>query len=480
MKKLLSFAIFNLLCLHCYTQKTGIKVTQDNFDNYYSDLLLTKNSGYLLPYRLDVLNKNEFEITEKLEMNIPQIGFTYPFIVLEDSTQNTIRFCGFSNENSYNNIVSCEYNTKTKKYSIINSIQLGQSMGPWYVTPPQYYEGAYYSILNLFSSTYYLLSITLLKVSTLGKFELVKTIDRNSMSKLFSHRWINEIQIINSNRFLFGGSNHYLSIVDTLLNLKYYAPPKHPKDKDLLAFLMRPSLSNINNNIFYLSDQFAETWPKIDETVCKFKIHNDSFSLVDCVIVSNIENENKDHSQITKTVNDIFYTTVSPDFQLSSYKGEFPCIFYVSKFNGLDEVWHKAFGGDHYYHIFDIQMLDTCHVIVTGSVYDYYQNGNLQGFYALIDCNGKLLNFELSDKEIGLNISPNPVQDDLHINMKDQTKSIVKVKIYNIEGSLLKDCTFNSKQNKQIISLSNFNSGMYVATIFDENNKIYSVKFVKH
>ena len=89
-------------------------------------------------------------------------------------------------------------------------------------------------------------------------------------------------------------------------------------------------------------------------------------------------------------------------------------------------------------------------------------------------------NFELSDKEIGLNISPNPVQDDLHINLKDQTKSIVKVKIYNIEGRLLKDCTFNSKQNKQIISLSNFNSGMYVATIFDENNKIYSVKFVKH
>lgn len=224
MKKFLSFAIFNLLCLHCYTQKTGIKVTQDNFDNYYSDLLLTKNSGYLLPYRLDVLNKNEFEITEKLEMNIPQIGFTYPFIVLEDSTQNTIRFCGFSNENSYNNIVSCEYNTKTKSYSIINSIQLGQSMGPWYVTPPQYYEGAYYSILNLFSSTYYLLSITLLKVSTLGKFVLVKTIDRNSMSKLpiiSGYPWIGTVAFSASSRFLYCCSSERVIQYD-LFDKEYY------------------------------------------------------------------------------------------------------------------------------------------------------------------------------------------------------------------------------------------------------------------
>lgn len=464
--------------LNVFAQMAGIKVTQDNFDNYYSDLLLTKNSGYLLPYRLDVLNKNDFEINEKLEMNIPQIGFTYPFIVLEDSTQNTLSFCGFSNENSFNNIITCEYNTKTKKYSIINSIQLGQSMGPWYVTPPQYYDGAYYTILNLFSPTYSLLSITFLKISTSGEIKIFRTLDKNSNSMLFFQRWINELQIINENRFLLAGDNQILSIIDSLLEIKFIKAPKHPTDG--AAFLKRPSLSNIINNFIYLSDFYGVTFLQSDEIICKFNITPDSFSLIDYKIVSNSEKQDKYLPQITKTVNDIFYTTISPDFQLSSYKGDFPCSFYVTKFNGLNEVWHKAFGGDHYYRIFDIQMLDTCHVIVTGSVYDYYQNGNLQGFYALIDCNGKLLNFELSDKEIGLNISPNPVQDDLHINMKDQTKSIVKVKIYNIEGRLLKDCTFNSKQNKQIISLSNFNSGMYVATIFDENNKIYSVKFVKH
>ncbi len=76
------------------------------------------------------------------------------------------------------------------------------------------------------------------------------------------------------------------------------------------------------------------------------------FNLIDYKIVSNTEKQDKYLPQITKTVNDIFYTTISPDFQLSSYKGNFPCNFYVTKFNGLNEVWHKAFGGDHYYRNF--------------------------------------------------------------------------------------------------------------------------------
>ncbi len=177
---LLNIVFIFVSILNINGQIAGIKVTQDNFDNYYSDLFITKSSGYLLPSRLDVLNKKDFEITEKFEINIPQIGFTYPFLVLEDTIQDNIRICGFSNENSKNNIVTCDYNTKTNSYSIINSTQLGQSLGPWYLTPPQYYDGAYYSILNLFSPTYNLLSITFLKISTLGDFKIIqRTIDKN-------------------------------------------------------------------------------------------------------------------------------------------------------------------------------------------------------------------------------------------------------------------------------------------------------------
>ncbi len=475
---LLNIVFIFVSILNINGQIAGIKVTQDNFDNYYSDLFITKSSGYLLPSRLDVLNKKDFEITEKFEINIPQIGFTYPFLVLEDTIQDNIRICGFSNENSKNNIVTCDYNTKTNSYSIINSTQLGQSLGPWYLTPPQYYDGAYYSILNLFSPTYNLLSITFLKISTLGDFKIIRTIDKNSASMLFFQRWINELQIINENRFLLAGDNQLLSIIDTLLNVKFIKAPKHPTEG--AAFLKRPNLSNINNNILYLSDFYAVTFLQSDEIICKFNITHDSFNLIDYKIVSNTEKQDKYLPQITKTVNDIFYTTISPDFQLSSYKGDFPCNFYVTKFNGLNEVWHKAFGGDHYYRIFDIQMLDTCHVVVTGSVYDYYQNGNLQGFYALIDCNGKLLNFEYSTNEIGIRIYPTPIHYEVNLELLNRDKNIRDITIMDIQGKVIRHETKQEQTYKYKMDVSDLSAGLFLVKVKDQHGKTYSERMVKY
>lgn len=64
---LLNIVFIFVSILNINGQIAGIKVTQDNFDNYYSDLFITKSSGYLLPSRLDVLNKKTLKLLKSLK-----------------------------------------------------------------------------------------------------------------------------------------------------------------------------------------------------------------------------------------------------------------------------------------------------------------------------------------------------------------------------------------------------------------------------
>lgn len=125
-------------------------------------------------------------------------------------------------------------------------------------------------------------------------------------------------------------------------------------------------------------------------------------------------------------------------------------------------------------------MLDTCHVVVTGSVYDYYQNGNLQGFYALIDCNGKLLNFEYSTNEIGIRIYPTPIHYEVNLELLNRDKNIRDITIMDIQGKVIRHETKQEQTYKYKMDVSDLSAGLFLVKVKDQHGKTYSERMVKY
>lgn len=85
---------------------------------------------------------------------------------------------------------------------------------------------------------------------------------------------------------------------------------------------------------------------------------------------------------------------------------------------------------------------------------------------------------ELSTNDVtankNLNIYPNPAKDEIFINSKE-LKGNYSIKIYNMTGSLVKETSYNSANNKSI-SVSNLPNGVYVLKIegdkFNQSQKL--------
>ncbi|MCK5822693.1 MAG: T9SS type A sorting domain-containing protein, partial [Bacteroidales bacterium] len=73
-----------------------------------------------------------------------------------------------------------------------------------------------------------------------------------------------------------------------------------------------------------------------------------------------------------------------------------------------------------------------------------------------------------------ISIYPNPVSSELHI---DNIKNINRIVISNVLGQEVR--TINNPVNDFTVTVSDFNKGMYIVTIIDNNNNSKSTRFIK-
>ena len=111
---------------------------------------------------------------------------------------------------------------------------------------------------------------------------------------------------------------------------------------------------------------------------------------------------------------------------------------------------------------------------------DIYDFDNYYG-YGRINANQALLQSSLSTNEfintINLSIFPNPISNFVTIDSKIEFKSIL---IYNISGTEIFRIENSSNLNFLKLDLSNFEAGLYIASILDANeNLIFSKKIIK-
>ncbi len=84
----------------------------------------------------------------------------------------------------------------------------------------------------------------------------------------------------------------------------------------------------------------------------------------------------------------------------------------------------------------------------------------------------------ITESETNINIFPNPVNNLLYVDIKNNPKPVV-VSIANIEGQFLLSNIFELNSGRQVIDLSGFSNGIYVITV-SVDGRIYKEKIVKY
>jgi hypothetical protein len=91
-------------------------------------------------------------------------------------------------------------------------------------------------------------------------------------------------------------------------------------------------------------------------------------------------------------------------------------------------------------------------------------------------CSHLITSVEPGHSEFRLSIFPNPVHDDLHINLKSKSEDIF-YSIYDVTGKIINEHRLISSDGKKI-NVSFLSPGFYLLRITDEKN-IFHAKFIK-
>ena len=111
-------------------------------------------------------------------------------------------------------------------------------------------------------------------------------------------------------------------------------------------------------------------------------------------------------------------------------------------------------------------------------------------YYRIIenDLDGRTQNTRILEKNCmetvnsDVKISPNPTQDQLILGPFDQKNAPVSIRVYDVNGRLLRDeKEIEMKEGQQIINVSGLNSGLYILQLqYGNGSKSNSLKFIKN
>jgi hypothetical protein len=185
------------------------------------------------------------------------------------------------------------------------------------------------------------------------------------------------------------------------------------------------------------------------------------------------------------TINNPFYCTPCPttvldvDSVFIELSNEWRKRITLAPINpyGSEEYWIEGIGSlagilHSSYHILPL----------TGGGYDllcYWENESL--IYSNPDYNfcysSTVSSPDISISETGIIIYPNPVVNQSRISINFPNKKNIKIEIRDIWGKLIKRFQVNSS-NEIILNRSQFNSGLYIISINDENKIIAQKKLI--
>ena len=98
----------------------------------------------------------------------------------------------------------------------------------------------------------------------------------------------------------------------------------------------------------------------------------------------------------------------------------------------------------------------------------------------MIDCNGKLLNFEYSTNEIGIRIYPTHIHYEVNLELLNRDKNIRDITIMDIQGKVIRHETKQEQTYKYKMDVSDLSAGLFLVKVKDQHGKTYSERMVKY
>ena len=144
----------------------------------------------------------------------------------------------------------------------------------------------------------------------------------------------------------------------------------------------------------------------------------------------------------------------------------------------LNTKWLRFYGGDKYYHAYNILATSDGGCICIGTANDTINhNNNRDIFIVKLDSNG-LGTWSQTIKMplLAVKIFPNPVSDYINISI-DGNNPISKIEIYDIQGKRIMQKQLNASQSK--FNVSNLTKGVYILEGITRSGAIFREKFVK-
>ncbi len=86
-----------------------------------------------------------------------------------------------------------------------------------------------------------------------------------------------------------------------------------------------------------------------------------------------------------------------------------------------------------------------------------------------------------ADNSVAIQLYPNPVKDVLNVSVSGNIKGLIKLRVLDVTGKVLKQHEFLRSGNTLItpVSLNNLQSGLYILEITTANNSRYTKRFLK-
>ncbi len=144
----------------------------------------------------------------------------------------------------------------------------------------------------------------------------------------------------------------------------------------------------------------------------------------------------------------------------------------------LNAKWLQYYGGDKYYHAFNIKATSDGGCICIGTVNDTINHNNKRDIFVLkLDSNG-LVSWDqtIEIPKVNINVFPNPSNDKVNINISDFDFQDAIIEIYNVKGTKIHSIEHMSSNLE--IDVVGWSPGIYLGRIIIEGKRFTTFKFV--
>lgn len=429
MIKLLFYVFVNCVVIYNATgQHIQIPIFEED-DGYYlsavidgPDYFLVKSTYPKTDYSLDVISKLDgvFKISKPISLN--SLSRPFYFKRLDD---DHIMTAWLSQKSDSFLIVSSKFNIASGQHILVDSIVRKGKYTHAICPDTKLYKGYEYSILSVADGPHLAHTILIFAMNNEGKIELLSSAFRTTnhvSGGIFGFGNIVDFHVLSDTTFLIRGEVSIgFAIIDLDYNILDYNDGRYINpntNETLFSASLGFGYHIMDSTKIWAFGLYPNDVPdRLDPNLMIYSLDNNTLETDTLIRINNIDGDSKIYGTSASLGSFDAIICLNPDYHVD-YKTDIESSLIFKRFRNGKLDWSKTFINSNYLRALDIVALDSCMVMIVGSIYNHDGLGTLQGFVAKFDCNGDIISSNLNSKAMPLPLYPNPTINYINIDLK--------------------------------------------------------------